>query len=181
MRLSKALSLTHEMASRPHALEGLGALLDPEIVKQAFETAGVSTIRKRRLPLESLVWCIIGMALFRRMSAWDVVNHMDIMLPGKRPLVAPSAVVQGRQRLGSEAVREVFALTQQRWHEETQHPQWLGLTLLGVDGVVWSTPDTAENRAFYGGANNQHGEGSFPQVRMVCELNRPGYRGGCFV
>ncbi|WP_256678621.1 transposase domain-containing protein, partial [Pseudomonas sp. FSL R10-2172] len=45
------------MASRPHALEGLGALLDPDIVKQAFESAGVSTIRKRRLPLESLVWC----------------------------------------------------------------------------------------------------------------------------
>ncbi|WP_339445126.1 transposase domain-containing protein, partial [Pseudomonas hunanensis] len=84
------------------------------------ETAGVSTIRKRRLPLESLVWCIIGMALFRRMSVWDVVNHMDILLPGKRPLVAPSAVVQGRQRLGSEAVREVFSLTQQRWHAEVQ-------------------------------------------------------------
>ncbi|MES3712092.1 IS4 family transposase [Pseudomonas putida] len=170
MRLSQALSLTHEMASRPNALEGLGALLDPEIVKQAFETAGVSTIRKRRLPLESLVWCIIGMALFRRMSAWDVVNHMDIILPGKRPLVAPSAVVQGRQRLGSEAVREVFKLTQQRWHEETKHPQWLGLTLLGVDGVVWSTPDTAENRACYGGATNQHGDGGFPQVRMVCQM-----------
>ncbi|HEN8728640.1 transposase domain-containing protein [Pseudomonas putida] len=42
---------------------------------------------KRRLPLESLVWCIIGMALLRRMSAWDVVNHMDIMLPGKRPAI----------------------------------------------------------------------------------------------
>lgn len=66
MRLSKALSLTHEMALQPHALEGLGALLDPDIVKQAFESAGVSTIRKRCLPLESLVWCIIGMALFRR-------------------------------------------------------------------------------------------------------------------
>ncbi|WP_409202111.1 transposase domain-containing protein, partial [Pseudomonas asiatica] len=40
------------MASRPHALEGLGALLDPDLVQQAFETAGVATIRKRRLPLE---------------------------------------------------------------------------------------------------------------------------------
>lgn len=32
MRLSQALSLTHETASRPNALEGLGALLDPDIV-----------------------------------------------------------------------------------------------------------------------------------------------------
>lgn len=81
------------------------------------------------------------MALFRRISAWDVVNYMDIMLPDKRPLVAPSAVVQGRQRLGSEAVREVFSLTQKRWYEEAKHPQWLGVTLLGVDGVVWNTPE----------------------------------------
>ncbi|WP_170837209.1 transposase domain-containing protein, partial [Pseudomonas indica] len=87
MRLSRALALTHEIASTAHALDGLGELLDPELVRSAFETAGVATLRKRRLPLEAMIWCVIGMALFRRMSAWDVVNQMDIMLPGQRPLV----------------------------------------------------------------------------------------------
>lgn len=170
MKLSRALELTHEVASTAHALEGLGALLDPELVKSAFESAGVATIRKRRLPLESMIWCVIGMALFRRMSAWDVVNRLDIMLPGQRPLVSPSAVVQGRQRLGSEAVREVFALTQQRWHQAAKHPTWMGLRLLSVDGVVWRTPDTAENRERYGSASNQHGDTGFPQIRMVCQM-----------
>lgn len=135
MRLSRALALTHDVAST--ALDGLGALLDPELVKSAFESAGVATVRKRRLPLEAMIWCVIGMALFRRMSAWDVVSRMDVMLPGQRPLVAPSAVVQGRQRLGSEAVREVFTLTQQRWHAAVNHPSWAGLRLFSVDGVVW--------------------------------------------
>ena len=82
MRLAQALDLTHHVASMAHALEGLGELLDPELVKAAFETAGVATLRKRRLPLEAMIWCVIGMALFRRMSAWDVVNQMDIMLGG---------------------------------------------------------------------------------------------------
>ena len=95
MRLSRALAITHDAATLHHALDGLGELLDPELVKSAFEAAGVATLRKRRLPLESMIWCVIGMALFRRMSAWDVVNQMDIMLPGKRPLVAPSAVEVG--------------------------------------------------------------------------------------
>ncbi|SDK12968.1 IS4 transposase [Pseudomonas indica] len=170
MRLSRALALTHDVAAGTQSLEGLGALLDPELVKSAFESAGIATIRKRRLPLEAMIWCVIGMALCRRMSTWDVVNHLDIRLPGQRPLVAPSAVVQGRQRLGSEAVREVFALTQRRWHETAHHPTWAGLRLLSVDGVVWRTPDTPENRERYGSASNQHGDTGFPQVRMVCQM-----------
>ena len=116
MRLSRALALTHEVASATHSLDELGALLDPDLVSTALETAGVATLRKRRLPLEAMIWCVIAMALFRRMSAWDAASRMGIMLPGQKPLVAPSAIVQGRQRLGSAAVREVFSLTQQRWH-----------------------------------------------------------------
>jgi hypothetical protein len=107
MRLARVLELTHNIAS-----EGLDALLDPSLVEQALEQAGVATLRKRRLPLEMMLWCVISMAFFRRMSAWDVVSRMNIMLPGQRPLVAPSAVVQARQRLGSEAVRQVFDLAQ---------------------------------------------------------------------
>ncbi|MVW87129.1 IS4 family transposase [Pseudomonas sp. PB101] len=170
MRLARALELTHNIASTPNSIEGLDSLLDPSLVEQALEQAGVATLRKRRLPLEMMLWCVISMAFFRRMSAWDVVSRMNIMLPGQRPLVAPSAVVQARQRLGCEAVRQVFHLTQKSWHEAVDHPTWAGLRLLGVDGVVWRTPDTPENRARYDSASNQHGDTGFPQIRMVCQM-----------
>ena len=39
-----------------------------------------------------------------------------------------------------------------------------------MDGVVWRTQDTEENRSKYGSPSNQHGETSFPQVRMVCHM-----------
>lgn len=48
MRLSRALAITHDIAATSHALDGLGELLDPDLVKSAFETAGVATLRKRR-------------------------------------------------------------------------------------------------------------------------------------
>jgi len=48
------------------------------------------------------------MSLFRQKSAWDITSQLEIMLPNKKPLVAPSAVVQGRQRLGDEAIQHVF-------------------------------------------------------------------------
>ena len=38
-------------------------------------------------------------------------NNLDILLPGKRPFVAPSAVVQARQRLEADVIRLVFEKT----------------------------------------------------------------------
>jgi hypothetical protein len=112
MRLARAVELTHIIASPPNSIEGLDSLLDPALVEQALEQAGVATPRGRRLPLEMMLWCVISMAFFRRISAWGMVSRMNIMLPGQRPILAPGAVVQARQRLGSEAVRQVFDLAQ---------------------------------------------------------------------
>ncbi len=98
-----------------------------------------------------MVWCIVGMALERKEPLHQIVNRLDIMLPGNRPFVAPSAVIQARQRLGSEAVRRVFTKTAQLWHNATPHPHWCGLTLLAIDGVFWRTLDTPENDAAFPG------------------------------
>jgi hypothetical protein len=103
----------------------LDSLLDPSLVEQALEQAGVATLRKRRLPLDMMLWCVISMVFFRRMSAWDVDSRMNIMLPGQRLLVAPTALVQAIQRLVSESVRQVFDLTQKSWHEAAgQRPEF---------------------------------------------------------
>ena len=92
------------------------------------------------------------------------------MLPGKKTLVAPSAVVQARQRLGVDAVKEVYHQSQKMWHKQAEHPQWCGLTILGVDGVVWRTPDTDENRETFKSPSNHHGDCAYPQVRMVYQM-----------
>ena len=55
-------------------------------------------------------------------------------------------------------------------HGATPHPHWHGLRLLGVDGVVWRTPDTPENNAAFARTANKQGEASYPQVRMVCQM-----------
>lgn len=170
MQLNQALNLTNTSLSQSDLLKELGGLLDPALIDVALEEAGVATVRKRRLPLDMVLWCVIGMAFFRRESVWDIASKLDIKLPNQQPLIAPSAVVQARQRLGAEAVKSVFQKTQQYWHQQANHPQWCGLTLLGVDGVVWRTPDSSENRDTFQSPSNQHGETSFPQVRMVCQM-----------
>jgi len=74
----------------------------------------------------------------------DIVNKLDILLPGKPPFVVPSAVIQVRQRLGSDAIKRIFEQTQSLWQAKTPFPLFCGLKLLGVDGIVWR-PDTPEN------------------------------------
>lgn len=170
MQLTTALSLANGYAPNTEQLGKLSDILCPDFINQCIESTGIATVRKRRIPLDMAVWSVIAMSLYRQEPLWSIVSKAQLMLPGKRPLVAPSAIVQARQRLGDQAVKEVFVQSQKLWNKEAQHPTWSGLNLLAVDGVVWRTPDSDENRETFKAPSNQNGEGAFPQVRMVCQM-----------
>lgn len=170
MQLTTALTLANGYAPNTDQLGKLSDILCPNFINQCLETSGVATIRKRRIPLDMAVWTVIAMSLYRQEPLWSIVSKAQLMLPGRKSLVAPSAIVQARQRLGDKAVREVFHQSQKLWNQEADHPTWSGLKLLGVDGVVWRTPDTDENREEFKSPSNQNGDGAFPQVRMVCQM-----------
>lgn len=144
MHIGQALDLVSRYDSLRNPLISLGDYLDPELISRCLAESGTVTLRKRRLPLEMMVWCIVGMALERKEPLHQIVNRLDIMLPGNRPFVAPSAVIQARQRLGSEPVRRVFTQTAQLWHNATPHPHWCGLTLL--KGKALEIPHSPEKR-----------------------------------
>ena len=52
------------------------------------------------------------------------------------------------------------------WIESAQLPQWNGLTLLAVDGVVWKTLDSPPNNDVF----SRKKDTQYPQVRMVCQM-----------
>ncbi|WP_371190683.1 IS4 family transposase [Tatumella sp. UCD-D_suzukii] len=166
MELSQALGMINLTA--PDEVQSLANLLPPELIQQAFSLTDTVTLRKRKLPLESMVWLVIGMAIFNNKPLSHIVNLMDIADRSGRSFTAPSSVIARRKKLGEDPVRVLFDLTQQHWHRESRHPLWHGLTLNAVDGVVWRTPDTPENAAAFAKAENQYGEKGYPQVRMVC-------------
>lgn len=170
MRFENELATALDACNTFHSFEKYAELLSPELIEQCFKEAGVATVRKRRLPLETVLWSIIGMSLFRQRSVWDIATQMDIMLPGKKPLVAPSALVQARQRLGSEAVKQVFLKMAEQSYQNNKFETWAGLNLLAVDGVVWRTTDTPENHATFKAQSNRHSENIFPKIRMVCHM-----------
>lgn len=168
MLLSQALDTVHKFT--PQEFSTLADLLSPELIDQCLADTGVVTLRKRRLSMEMMVWAVTGMALFRSHSMSQLVSHMDILLPGNRPFVAPSAVVQARQRLGEDVIRLMFEKTRQFWFEKTPLSHWNGLTLMAVDGTLWRTPDTPENSAAFGRTANVNKSSEWPQLRMVCQM-----------
>ena len=110
----------------------------------------------------------------RNEPIWHIVRHWGLALGAPAHAVpAPSATVQGRQRLGDAPLAHLFDQISRAWCD-TPPPAaggFQGLRLLAVDGIVWSTPDTAEHREVFGGGRSQYGEGSWPQVRAVCLMD----------
>lgn len=166
MELSEALARTS--ISRLTEFHSLADVLEPEVIQSCLDSNGVATLRKRKLPMDAMIWAVIGMSLFRTESVRQLINKLDIVLPQDVDYVARSAVTQARKKLGSDVVRDVFYRTAHTWHERAEHPHWCGLNLYGVDGVVWRTPESKENSVAFARTANKASEAGYPQVRMVC-------------
>lgn len=146
------------------------ASLDPDWIEEALVATGTATIRRRRLPAEQVVWLVIGMCIFRDLSMRELVSTMDLALPGSRGIrVAPSSIVQARERLGDEPLRWLFERTGSTWaHASARAHQWRGLAIYGADGTTVRVPDSPENRKHFGGQTTRWDSTSgYPLVRMV--------------
>lgn len=151
-------------------LQKFVASLDPEWIDEALAATGTATIRRRRLPAEQVVWLVIGMCLFRNLSMRELVATLDLALPGSRGIrVAPSSIVQARERLGDEPLRWLFERTASTWaHASARTHDWRGLAIYGADGTTIRVPDSRENREHFGGqATRWNSTSGYPLVRMV--------------
>ena len=78
MRIAHALDFLH--ASNAAQFESLSDLIPPELITTLPAEEDVVTLRHRRMPMERLVWAIIGMAIFRHVPMTQLVNQLDILL-----------------------------------------------------------------------------------------------------
>lgn len=74
MRSAQALDLVSRYDSARNPLTSLADFPDPELIVRCLAESGTVTLRKRRLPLEMMVWCIVGMALEREEPLHQIVN-----------------------------------------------------------------------------------------------------------
>jgi hypothetical protein len=152
-------------------LDRLRQHIDPVWIEEALASTGVATLRRRRLPMEQVVWLVIGMGLMRDLPIEAVVDRLELALPDKKnTLVARSATSQARARLTEEPLAYLFATTAAAWAGRSADAnRWRGLALYGLDGTTMRVADSPENRAAFGGqrAGAGRGESGYPQLRLV--------------
>lgn len=167
MHLAASLAATAAFP-RPEKLGAFAQHLPQAWLEQALEATGTATVRKRRLPAEQVVWVVLGMALYRDRSIVEVVDKLDLALPGTSGApVAPSAVPQARARLGEEPMAWLFGHAARRWaHASADQQRWRGLALYGLDGTSLRVPDSNENREHFGSAKGRTASG-YPMTRLV--------------
>ncbi len=95
MHIGQALDLVSRYDSLRNALTSLGDYLDPELISRCLAESGTVTLRKRRLPLEMMVWCIVGMALERKEPLHQIVNRFGHHAAGQSPLRCPQCRYSG--------------------------------------------------------------------------------------
>src|SRR5579872_3296970 len=152
------------------AFDRIRRSLNPEWIDQALAATGTATVRRRRLPAEQVIWLVLGMALYRQLPIDDIVERLELVLPGTgKARLAKSAVAQARARLGDEPMKWLFERCSSRWgHESARRHAWRGLAMYGVDGTTIRLPDSKENREHFGSQRGREETLSgYPLARLV--------------
>jgi len=169
MHLRKALTCVAK-APWPDTFDDLRRHIDPEWIHEALQATGSATLRRRRLPAEQVIWLVLGMALMRDRSIVDIVDSLELALPGQDgSAVAERAVSQARSRLGEEPMAWLFDTCARKWaHASAARHRWRGLALYGVDGSTLRAWDSGQNRQHFGlPPRGPRGEAAYPQRRLV--------------
>lgn len=156
----------------PPGLARFAGGLEPEWIEEALSATGSASCRRRKFPAEQVIWLVLGMAMFADRSIRDVVEHLDLVLPGSRSL-APSAIPPARYRVGAEPIEWLFYRTATAWRPAPGIGDWRGLSLFAVDGTCLRVPDSDENFEHFGkpSGRTRSDAGAYPQLRLACVMN----------
>lgn len=169
--LEEVLSELEDMGPRG-GLERFRASLEPEWIEAALEATGTTSIRRRKLPANQVVWLVLGMALYTDRSVTAVLDHLGLVR-GDADGVAASAVSKARYRLGAEPLQWLFERVAAKWSGESAIGGYCGLSVYGIDGTHLRVPDSDENFEHFGkpGGRSGSNDAGYPQLRLVAVMN----------
>ena len=144
-----------------------------EAVRAALRSLGRESRRRRDLPAEVMVYYVIAMALFRTVSAREVLRCLVDGLRWISPdlpvrVSGKSSISRARTRLGAApflALRDSCVAPLAR--PGTPGAWYRGLRLVAFDGSSLNLPDEARNREAFGLPGSSRGSAAFPQARVT--------------
>ena len=133
-----------------------------------------TSIRRRDLPADTMMYFAVAMALYMQCSLKEVfrclVDGIQFLFNGLEAMTVPSdsAISQARSRLGWEPIRELhdqivrpIAVTATRG---ARYRRWL---VVSMDGSTLDVQDEPANADAFGRPASRRGRSAFPQIRFV--------------
>jgi hypothetical protein len=145
-----------------------------EKVREVLRQTNRESVRQRDLPAHVVVYHVLGLALYMRSSAREVLR---CLLEGVQWLLDPSAKVtvagdsgisQARSRLGAEPLKKLYETVVAPIALKQTRGAWYGKwRLVGLDGSTLDVADTKENDKEFGRPGAGRGASAFPKLRFV--------------
>lgn len=157
--------------SLPASFDGVRSHLPQEWIAGCLKEHGIASVRNRRLPVEQVVWLVVGMGIYRDQPIKEIVRRLNLALPdetgkGKRKVrsLSNGSITPARDKVGEEPLCSLFRITGNSWAlESAGRHAWRGLKLFGIDGTSLRLPDSKANREEFEGTTDS----AFPLLRLV--------------
>jgi hypothetical protein len=153
-------------------VEALAKELHPDWVREALRETGKESIRERLLPATFTLWFVILLGLFRRVSYVNLLEKLvgSPWVGARWPEGGPpntTAVTSARDRLGMDPLRHLWERSAREWQTSSAGMIFHDRRVYALDGSTFKTPDTEENRRWFGKPGASRGRAAYPQMRAV--------------
>src|SRR5207302_4261859 len=126
--------------------------------------------RSCRLTHEVMLWIVLAMGIYTNCPIRHVFRECRRFRKDD-PIPTRSALCRARQRLGTHVLRRLYVMVVMLTCKKfTPGGFYKGYRLMGIDGSVFTTPDTPANERAFGrpkGGSSPESQGGFPQVGKV--------------
>jgi len=160
-----------ELEKNAFVVEAIAKEFKPEWVQETLHECGRESLRQRLLPASFVVWFVILLGLFRRISyvnlmwklkgSWWTRQHW----PDDPPTT--TAVTKARDRLGVEPMKKLYERSAGEWIASTSGLVFHNRRVFAFDGSTYKTPDSVENDRSFGRPGASRGRAAYPQMRAV--------------
>ena len=136
-------------------VEALAKELHPDWVREALRETGRESIRERLLPATFTIWFVILLGLFRRVSYANLLEKLvgSPWVTAHWSAEGPpntTAVSSARDRVGIEPLKYLWERSAKEWQTSSAGLIFHDRRVYALDGSTFKTPDTDENRKYFG-------------------------------
>lgn len=150
----------------------LGEAFPIEKIEAALRATGRQSKRKRQLPATMMAYYVIALGLFVSVGCREVLRRLlegaKWIWPHEVPVSTESAITQARQRLGFEAIEQLYRDVVQPLAKKVTRAAWFRQwRVVTLDGTTFDVADSEANDEAFGRPGSSRGASSFPQARVV--------------